>query len=378
MIAETAARRFPLVSRVKPPGRPIGERISALGRTLRESDRPDRQARLARASEALNVAALIASDCGMPELARDLCWEHHDIFDAARPLPYPVAKLALQPVLNIARQMIRDGDGTGAHDMLTALLRAARAKTTAHVAGRRVDLADVTLRPEDHKATCTGLWAAVLSDGTRALAQAGRWTDAAQAIAAHHGIGTRLLDGRQVSILSQLELGAPERAIATLEESQLSEPWERTVAAVLRVYCHAAAGSMTRRDLEAATTAALGLAEDPETATVVFRVRVGLTALELDEASHQPRAKGRHGRLRDVIATQAATDAYAAREALASPAFRGAVREADQQCLIAVVEQSGLGIGHIPLPHTAAFDAAIQGARDELTLLIQTHAPMHA
>src|SRR6202034_1725823 len=105
--------------------------------------------RLARASEALNVAALIASDCGMPELARDLCWEHHDIFDAARPLPYPVAKLALQPVLNIVRQMIRDGDGTGAHDMLTALLRAARAKTTAHVAGRRVDLADVTLRPED-------------------------------------------------------------------------------------------------------------------------------------------------------------------------------------------------------------------------------------
>jgi hypothetical protein len=223
-------------------------------------------------------------------------------------------------------------------------------------------------------------WASarVPSDGTRALAQAGRWTDAAQAIAAHHGIGTRLLDGRQVSILSQLELGNAERAIATLEESQLNEPWERTVAAVLRAYCHTAAGSITRRDLEAATTAALDLAQEPEMATVVFRVRVALTTLELDEASHQQPAEDQHGRLRDVIAAQAATDAYAAREALASPAFQGAVREADEQRLIAVVEQSGLGIGHIPPPHAAALDAAIQGARDELTLLIQAHAPIRA
>src|SRR5260370_24166939 len=112
MYAERVARRSPLVSRVKPPGRSLDERIAAVGQTLRERAGADEYARLVRASEALNVAALIASDCGMPDLASRLCWEHYAIFDAARPLPFKVAKLALQPVLNIPRQMIRDGNGT--------------------------------------------------------------------------------------------------------------------------------------------------------------------------------------------------------------------------------------------------------------------------
>lgn len=193
MQADAIARRFPLVCRAKPAGRALSARIGSLRLTQRESDGDDHYTQIARASEVFNVAALIASDCGMPDLARNLCWRQYDIFDAARPLPGPIAKLALQPVLNIPRQMIRDGDGEAAYAALGDLFRAARNRSTASVAGRNIDLADGTTLPEDHKAICTQLWAAILADGTRALVHTGRWTEAAQAIAAHRGVGGRLL-----------------------------------------------------------------------------------------------------------------------------------------------------------------------------------------
>jgi hypothetical protein len=66
---------------------------------------------LTRAAEACNLAALIASDCGMPGLARDLCWRQYGVFAQARIRDETTAKLALQPLINLARLHIRDGDG---------------------------------------------------------------------------------------------------------------------------------------------------------------------------------------------------------------------------------------------------------------------------
>ena len=66
------ARRFPLVSRAKPAGRALTARIASLRHTQREPDSADHYTHVARASEVFNVAALIASDCGMPVLARSL------------------------------------------------------------------------------------------------------------------------------------------------------------------------------------------------------------------------------------------------------------------------------------------------------------------
>jgi hypothetical protein len=48
------------------------------------------------AAEALNKAALIASDCGLVDLAQQLCWRQFDIFQAATPLTARTAKPALQ------------------------------------------------------------------------------------------------------------------------------------------------------------------------------------------------------------------------------------------------------------------------------------------
>lgn len=99
---------FPLVLRPRPPGLPLEARIAELTGLARPADGTAHQ-RVSRAAEVLNKAALIASDCGMPGLARALCHRQHELFDRARPLPPWAAQLALQPILNIPRQLIREG-----------------------------------------------------------------------------------------------------------------------------------------------------------------------------------------------------------------------------------------------------------------------------
>jgi hypothetical protein len=367
MYAEALASRFPLVSRTKPPGRSLDGRIVALGQTLREPAGADAYARLTRTSEVLNVAALIASDCGMPELATRLCWEHYAIFDAARPLPFMVAKLALQPVLNIPRQMIRQGDGAGAYAVLVALLDAARQKGVAVVDGYQVDMADVTLQADDHKTICTGLWAAVLTDGSRALVQAGRWTEAAEALALHRGVGARLLDGRQVSILALVQQDRAWEAAAMVDKSQFVDLWELAVGAILRAYCRSMAGTLEESDLDDALTAALGLLEETKRATVVFRIRVGLAAAELAAVLDRSMQGAIGAQLIKVITVQAAHDAYAAREVLASDALRGLMGQADTELLRGVVTASGLGYGMIPLPLRTNFEAIVREAHERLS-----------
>lgn len=369
MHADAIARRFPLVARAKPAGRALSARVWSLRLDQRERDRGEHYTRVARASEVFNVAALIASDCGMPRLARDLCWRQYDIFDSARPLPGPIAKLALQPVLNIPRQMIRDGDGQAAYAALSELLRAARTRSTAPVAGRNIDLADGTSTPEDHKAVCTMVWAAILADGTRALVQAGRWTEAAQAMATQRGVGSRLLDGRQVTVMSLLHRGHRDQAIAMVDQSTLAEPWESAVAAILRAYCRGPDGDTARDSLDAVLPQALALVKQDEPSTAVFRTRVGITALDLAEPYRQPGQR----LLRDAIVHQAATDAYAAREALSSTALRASITAEDERRLTDVVELSGLGRGFMPAELLDELMASVQAAEDQLRLLLDVN-----
>src|SRR6266436_5439413 len=74
-----------------------------------------------RAAEACNLAALIASDCGMHSLARDLCWHQVSAFAQADIQDEATAKLALQPLVNLARLHIRDGDGDAGYQLLESL-----------------------------------------------------------------------------------------------------------------------------------------------------------------------------------------------------------------------------------------------------------------
>ncbi|GLW11602.1 hypothetical protein Misp01_67300 [Microtetraspora sp. NBRC 13810] len=98
---------FPLVQRARPPGAPLEARVRELVELAAHPGAGEQG--LVQAAEVCNKAALIASDCGMPGLARELCWRQYDVLDRAQPLPASAAQLFLQPVLNIPRQLIRQG-----------------------------------------------------------------------------------------------------------------------------------------------------------------------------------------------------------------------------------------------------------------------------
>lgn len=89
---------------------------------------------------------------------------------------------------------------------------------------------------------------------------------------------------------------------------------------------------------------ALGLVEQAEPSTAVFRARVGMTAFDLADGCGSAQVP----RLRAAIIAAASADTYAAREALAHPVLRPAMTTGQEQALTALVKASGLGRGAIP------------------------------
>src|SRR5580704_5444346 len=89
--------RLPLIQRSRPPGLPLETRVAELRDLTDPPGAGSDHELMIQAAEVCNKAALIASDCGLPDLARSLCWAQHEVFDLARPVPATAAKLALQP-----------------------------------------------------------------------------------------------------------------------------------------------------------------------------------------------------------------------------------------------------------------------------------------
>ncbi|MFE0130164.1 hypothetical protein ACFWY6_00980 [Streptomyces sp. NPDC059037] len=293
------------------------------------------------ATVALNKAALIASDCGLPDLARALCWRHTEVFLRVQPLGAQEARYALEPLVNLARLHIRDGDGDGAYLLLDTLIRAVRSKSEATIDGRTVTFRHLTYSEADHQQVCQWLWTVLLGDGTRALVAAGQWDRARAHSERHHGVGQRLFDGRQVEVLVRCLGGQPTQALEFLNNSTLSEDWERPVAACLAVLCLTAAGECPVAPVETMVEKYLTLAPAPELA--VFRSRVGLAVLDLSPQAQQAEALRR--------LTHEATmysDGYVARDVLVHPVCREQMRDDELRTLSAAVASAGLGQGSIP------------------------------
>lgn len=72
----------------------------------------------------------------MPALARNICWRQAEIFLAFRSFNEATAKLALQPLINLGRLLIRDGDSTAAYRLLDALFEAVRSEADTVIADR--------------------------------------------------------------------------------------------------------------------------------------------------------------------------------------------------------------------------------------------------
>jgi hypothetical protein len=112
--------------------------------------------------------------------------------------------------------------------------------------------------------------------------------------------------------MSLLEQGLHREAAATIDATAPAEPWEAVVAAILRAYCQQRATSAAPGETGNAIAKTLELIRQGEPTTAAFRSRAGLTALDL--AASQPEEGT--AQLRDAIVKLAATDAYAARNAL--------------------------------------------------------------
>ncbi|MFI1191620.1 hypothetical protein [Streptomyces californicus] len=361
---------FPLIQRPRPPALPLPARIRQLTDLAAQPATGDIQQQATRAAEICNKAALIASDCAVPDLARALCWSQYAVFDQTRPLPVWAVKLALQPILNIARQLIREGDGNSAYTMLDALFRAARAQTSTEITGRTVNLHTLTSSADAHKTVCTLVWAALLADGTRALTQAARWREAADAAAAHRGVGTRLLDGRQITILALAQNGQHDEATALLTDSRPAEPWEEAVQNLLRILCRDAASAAPTPHLEDMLTTALALQQQPAPGTTVFRTRVGITALSLAAAHTSARIPPLHA----AVLAMAHADGYAARDALTHPQLRGAMTAGQRRALTGLVRTAGLDAGTVPEPWRSDLMRAVTSAQDRLRLCLEDSA----
>lgn len=362
VLPATTLSWFPLVGgRQRPPGLPLQTRIAELADLAAGPARGTSHERASWAAEVCNKAALIASDCGVPPLARALCYRQYELYEQADPLPGWAIKLALQPILNIPRQLIREGDGQAAYATLETLLRSAKERTSAVIGARTVDLNAITRTAGNHKTVVTLVWAALLSDGTRALALAGRWQEAADHAAEHRGVGRQLLDGRQAAILAHIHQGSIDEAAAMVEHSTIVAPWEHTVQSLLRVLCLPAPAAV---DHHRATmlAAARALAQEHDPLTAVMRTRAGMIALELAADFEDSQVS----ELRESVLAAASRDAYAARDVLAHPQIRAFMTDERHRDFDSLVRSCGFGTGTIPPELHGQLTTAVERAESAL------------
>lgn len=275
----TAIRYLPLVPRPRPAALPLQQRLTELDQLVHQAQRAhDAAEGVTRACEAMNKAALLASDTGHPDLAAALCWQQYEAFLSAVPLTTQAATFALQPLVNLGRLAIRTGNPSDAYTLLESLLAAAGHDAPTHVLGRPCPVGGLVASAIDRAELRRFLWAVLLADGTRALCAAGRWQDAVEHLHHYNGIGTRLLDGRQVAVLSALHRRDPDTAARLLATTGCTQGWEHAVTACLTTATHLVSG----QDSSAATTmvdAVLHLQPTPGGA--VFAARLGVLACEL-------------------------------------------------------------------------------------------------
>lgn len=335
------AERFPLIPRAKPVCRALEARVAQVRQRAHQASRRTDQS-LVRAAEAHNFVALIMSDCGLPNRARELCWQQFEIFLTVRPLNAATAKLALQPLINLGRLLIRDADGTAAYELLEALFEAIKSRTDTVVDGRKVQLADLIGHDDDHRELITWMWSVLLADGTRALTRTGRWTEALQHAEQHKGIGERLLDGRQVAILANCDAGDHDTALRMLADSSIPTPWEEAVAACMRVLCLRLADRLADSHINTMVDQYLELEPAPE--HVVFHVRLGLAVIDLATADD------RVPQVAAVVVRDAleVADAYAARDVLSHKTCRALTDANASRALTDILRASGLGCGTMP------------------------------
>lgn len=142
-----SARRFPLVARTRPECLPLTRQGAELSERAHTAERTGQ---LAEACTVHNQAALISSDCGLPDLPRASCRQQTTLHLRARPLDAQGARLALEPLTNLTRLYIRESQSERAFELMETLFTPVSTHTTARVEGVQTP-ADLTDSPHTHR-----------------------------------------------------------------------------------------------------------------------------------------------------------------------------------------------------------------------------------
>lgn len=351
------ARRLPLVPRAKPACPPLGKRLDQI-RARAGSPKT--------AAAALNLAALTASDCGMPELARDLCLRQARVF-ASSPQGYdvPTAKLALQPIINLARLRTRDGAGDQAYKMLDSLFLGSRTGTLANIDDVEVDFAKLTENQEASDQIAQWLWTVMVSDGTRALVSVGRWAEALAHVQGYSGVEERMFEGRQVAILAHSASGDHDKALSMVRSTRTEEAWEDAVASTLLVLCLYRAG---QESTEATAEIIDHISENrsPDGA-ILFRVRLGLCGIDLAVNDIQRTAAAKI----TITEAESTHDAHVARDLLSHPLCEPSLSTGQRNHLASLLRSSYIGAGSLPQTESQELEKVTQESIINLRHLAQ-------
>ncbi|BBA96893.1 hypothetical protein RVR_2397 [Actinacidiphila reveromycinica] len=347
------AQRFPLISRFRPACLPLPRRVHSL---VELADAAAARVDQGLASAVYNQAALLASDLGLPALAREMCCQHAAAYLHVVPLPGMTAIRALEPVVNLARLQIRAGSKDDGRHHLLILYNAVTTGASAQVEGVHVP-AGLTFNHTDRHEVRSWLWRVILADGTRTLTTAGRWAEALAHIEEHRGVGQRMLDGRQVAVLATL-CRNPTDAAALVAETTPGDPWENAVTSCLHVMCDRSLHRPVNSLLDALVDDYVEQQPNPGAGTTVFDTRLDLTILDLldprqDEAAHQM-TEELHRR------TITTADGYAARECLATPRFASHLTLGQDRAIRELVHACALQRGSLPELRTAQITKALR------------------
>ncbi|ORT47813.1 hypothetical protein KBI5_17695 [Frankia sp. KB5] len=339
--AGPTVRRFPLVPRQRPACSALKARV---GELCALADTAQRTGDRATASAMFNQAALLASDLGLPDLARAWCHRHAELHLRTHLLTARAARHALEPLVNLARLHIRAGAGDVAARLLDNLYQAVSTRTDIVLDDIVVPAATLTATVDDHAKLRQWLWTVLLADGVRARTTAGRWQDASTYLRRHKGIGQRLFDGRQVAILASAIAGNRADAQALLGATACTEPWETAVRDCLTMLCR-------RPDDPGVSAAATAMLDhcgqlDHANLPIAFRIRLHLTAL--DAASNVNDVDPRPLTRAMIHQVLEAGDGYAARDLLCASTDRAFLDAPQARSLAELVNICGLDSGAIP------------------------------
>ncbi len=354
-----AAQRFPLIARPRPACASLPARITALADLARRAEADDD---LTSAARVLNQAALIASDCDQPDLARAWCHRHarawlrnpHRLDEAS-------ARHALEPLVNLARLHIRARDGDTGYQLLTRLFEAIRDRTDTMIETVAVPAAALTNNGHAHQQLTRWLWGVCLADGTRALTTAGHWQEAESHLRQRNGIGNRMLDGRQVAVIARLVTVQYPAAHQLLTHTQPGELWEAAVTACLTAWCRPNGQPLPSTDRDTMTNLYQQLPTTPE--LLVFHTRLGLSIIEAQYESNTADIAAVERNLVDTALRL--RDGHAARDLLHHP-LSIRMSPLAQSALTAILEESGLGQPLSPDRHHT-LESAVRTAESVIT-----------